>query len=138
MSEQKKPHHGYRLPAQPDSPPSHTERKNSGLGIASVVVSISGVLFLIIGVLFIVFGFQDDPSMYPFIVIGQAFLLGHLCIGFIIVELAALGLGIGGLRQKETKKILAKLGTVFSSVGILIGGTVLLILVVIYLVMVWG
>ncbi len=58
--------------------------------------------------------------MNHFIAIAQVFLLGIFGIGFIIVELVAFGLGIGGLRQKETKKILAILGTVFSSVGILI------------------
>ena len=124
MSEQKKPHHGYRLPAQPDSSPptqapSHTGRKNSELGIASFVISISGYLFLTIGF----FVSASDAAAGPFSGLLMAFVFG---IGFVLVELVALGLGIWGLCQKEKKKTLAILGTEFSSVGTLIVAVMLL------------
>ena len=99
--------------------PSHTERKKSGLGIASFVISISGYLFLIIG-FFVFEGVEGDLPLERLLVI---FVFG---IGFVIVELVALGLGIWGLCQKEKKKTLAILGTEFSSVGTLIAAVMLL------------
>ena len=111
--------------------PLDTKRENSRLGKASFVVSISGVLVLIIGV-FIVFWVQGDAEMNPGIAMVQVLLLWIFGMGFIIVEFVALGLGIGGLCQKEKKKTLAKLGTVFSSVGLLI------MAVLIIQNMVWG
>ncbi len=99
--------------------PSHTERKKSGLGIASFVISISGYLFLIIGF----FVSESDAASGPFAGLLVFFVFG---IGFVIVELVALGLGIWGLCQKEKKKTLAILGTEFSSVGTLIVAVMLL------------
>ena len=99
--------------------PSHTERKNSGLGKASFVVSIIAVLFLMIG-FSVIDWVQGDAEMNIGIAIAQDYLMGIFGGGFLIAALVALGLGIGGLRQKEKKKTLAILGTVYSSVGILI------------------
>ena len=127
MSEQKKPHHGYRLPAQPDSPPSHTKRKESGLGIASFVISISGFLFLIIG-FFVMSGLRGGGSGVAF-ALALAFYVWIFGIGFLIAELVALGLGIRSLRQKEKKKTFANLGTGISAFGILIGTVILIWLV---------
>ena len=112
-----------RPPSSEQEAPSHTERKKSGLGIASFVISISGYLFLTIGFYYPVKGF----SVYAFAMVmfsgapgGAALYMGIFGIGFLIAELVALGLGIGGLRQKETEKNLATLGTVFSSVALVV------------------
>ena len=98
---------------------SHAEPKNSGIGIASFVISITvGVLILvtisIVGVI--------DSSTPGGIdeVSAEAILLGFGLIGLLIIDLVALGLGIGALFQKEKKKILAILGTVFSFVAIVL------------------
>ncbi|MDX9980739.1 MAG: hypothetical protein RBU25_12010 [Lentisphaeria bacterium] len=47
-----------------------------------------------------------------------------LIIGMMLLDLVALGLGIGGLIQKDRKKVFAILGTIFS--GLTIGGVLLL------------
>jgi hypothetical protein len=115
-----------------DEPQTHSEKnerepnepKYSGLGIASFAISIiAGVLIFVTFVIAVVMeastpGGMDEESV-EFIWIGIA------GIGLLIVELVALGLGIGGLFQKEKRKILAILGTVFSG-----GAVVLLVLAV--------
>jgi hypothetical protein len=53
-----------------------------------------------------------------------AVVLGLLIIGMMLLDLVALGLGIGGLIQKDRKKVFAILGTIFS--GLTIGGVLLL------------
>ena len=83
------------------------------------MVSIIAVLFLMIW-FFVIDLVQGDAEMNIGIAIAQDYLMGIFGGGFLIAALVALGLGIGGLRQKEKKKTLAILGTVYSSVGILI------------------
>ena len=46
-------------------------------------------------------------------------MLGLFIIAFLLLALIALGLGIGGLVQKERKKVFAILGIVFSALTIL-------------------
>jgi hypothetical protein len=97
--------------------PSPTERKNSGLGIASFVTSIIAsvltfVTFAVAGVL--------QTSKFGGMEYQEAPLVGLAAIGLVLVHLVAVGLGIAGLFQKETKKTFAILGTVFSSGAIVI------------------
>ena len=106
------------LSSEQDAPP-HTERKGSGTGIASFVISIiAGVIIFagITGLAQFLPGVQGNFGMNEYEALVFLVLAG---IGLFIAELVALGLGIRGLFQKEKKKILALLGTAFSSAGIL-------------------
>jgi hypothetical protein len=105
---------------------SKQELINSGMGIASFIISITaGVLIFI---MLIVAGAMeasapggiDEES-------ALAIILGLFIIALILADLVALGLGIAGLIQKNTKKIFATLGTIFSSVTIVL--TIALIII---------
>jgi len=87
------------------------------LGIASFVTSIIAsvltfVTFAVAGVL--------QTSKFGGMEYQEAPLVGLAAIGLVLVHLVAVGLGIAGLFQKETKKTFAILGTVFSSGAIVI------------------
>lgn len=100
------------------------ELKHSGLGIASFIVSIAaGVCifftFVIAGAIEATTpGGMNEESV-------TAIIIGLLLVIFLFATLVSLGLGIGGLFQKQRKKIFAILGTVFSATITL--GTVALI-----------
>lgn len=106
------------------------EQKHSGLGITSFVIS------LLVGVLIfatiIIAGFMSarhpdgmDEKAASTIFIGLAI------ISFMLLDLLALALGIAGLFQKDTKKVFAILGIIFSlltllgTIGLMIIGTVM-------------
>ena len=95
------------------------EQKHSGLGIASFITSIvSGILIFLVIVIAGVMeastpGGMDEES-------AGAVMVGLFLFAFLGAALVALGLGIGGLLQKERKKIFAILGTVFSSVSLVL------------------
>ena len=90
------------------------EDKHSGIGIASFVISIvmalSGFgLILIAGVIEVTTpGGMDENS-------AIAIVFGLSIFGCILVDFVALGLGIGGLIQKNRNKIFSILGTIFSA-----------------------
>ena len=133
VSEQKKLHHGYRLPAQPDSPPSHTERKNSGTGIASFVISIiAGVpIFMIFVTVVLLVANSPDFSFqgpYPGLPLGLFMYPG---IGLLMVDFVALALGIWSLSKKEKIQTLAYWGLACSSAG-------MLAVVVVFVVLRWA
>lgn len=102
------------------------EQKHSGLGIASFILSL--VCGLMIFVLFVVAGVievstpggMDEKS-------AAAIIIGLLIFLDFFILLVAIGLGIGGLIQKERKRLFAILGLVFS-IGILFT-TMLLMLI---------
>ena len=102
------------------------EQKHSGLGIASFITSIVSGIFIF---LFIVVasvmeastpGGMDEES-------AGAVTVGLSLIACMGASFIALGLGIGGLLQKERKKIFAILGTVFSAVSLV--GTIFLVII---------
>jgi hypothetical protein len=102
------------------------ERKNSGLGIASFVISIlTGLsIFAIIVVAGLLEmstpgGMGEDSA--------EAMVVGLLIIAMIFVSMLALGLGIAGLVQKNRKKIFAVLGTIFSALSCVMTVAVVLI-----------
>jgi hypothetical protein len=86
--------------------------KHSVLGIASLITNLA-VIF--ISALFVIVSLLNDAPA------GQ--IPSSIFFFFPFVSLVALGLGIGGLLQKDRKKIFAVLGAVFSCViiGIFIG-----------------
>ena len=95
------------------------EQKHSRLGIASFITSIvSGILIFLVIVIAGVMeastpGGMDEES-------AGAVMVGLFLFAFLGAALVALGLGIGGLLQKERKKIFAILGTAFSSVSLVV------------------
>ncbi len=101
------------------------QQKHSGLGIASFITSIvSGILIFLVIVIAGVMeastpGGIDEES-------AGAVMVGLFLFAFLGAALVALGLGIGGLLQKERKKIFAILGTVFSAVSFV--GTIFIII----------
>lgn len=102
------------------------EQKHSGIGIVSFITSIiSGICIFLILVIAGVMeasspGGMDEES-------ASAVVVGLSLFAFLGMALLALGLGIGGLFQKERKKIFAILGTVFSSISLL--STIFIIIV---------
>ncbi len=108
--------HEWEEPMSEQKAPPYTERKNSGLGIASFVTSITaGILLFVTAIIArVMTASGTDPGSTEGIMVGSAL------IGLNIAEFVALGLGIGGLFQKEKKKRLAILGTVFSSLAIVV------------------
>ena len=101
------------------------EKKHSGFGIASFIMSIivgisMFVVFIVAGVLEVSTpgGLKDSSE--------KAMMIGLLAILCLLLDLVALGLGIAGIREQDKKKVFAILGTIFSSATILV--TILLII----------
>ncbi len=93
------------------------QQKHSGLGIASFIISIvSGVFIILLYLGSAIFEMSTTRGLSY----STATILGlciNLCWGG---SFLALGLGIGGLFPKEQKRVFSILGTVFSSVTIVI------------------
>ena len=95
------------------NPPALPRKGHSKLGIASFVTAIVGGLsFLTLGVSL---GYMElntpggiDETSKAVILMGLGIILA------LFILLISLGLGIGGLIQKERKKIFSVLGVVFS------------------------
>jgi hypothetical protein len=93
------------------------DQKHSRLGIASFITSIvSGVLMFLLLVIAGVMetstpGGMDENS-------AGAMMVGLFLFAFLGAALVALGLGIGGLIEKDRKKIFAILGTVFAAITV--------------------
>lgn len=93
------------------------EHQHSGLGIASFITSVVSGLFIFL--LFVVAGVMeasrpgglDENS-------AGAVTIGLFLFFFLGTALIALGLGIGGLFQKERRSLFCVLGIVFSAVSI--------------------
>jgi hypothetical protein len=97
--------------------------KHSGLGIASFCVSLfCGLLAVMLVAVsgFLVASGQNEESI-------GLILAGLGIIGDILLMLIALGLGIAGACMKDRRKIFAILGIIFSSLGLVcIGGLMVL------------
>lgn len=93
------------------------QQKHSGVGISSFVISIaSGILTFL---LLVVAGVMQASGRMS----GDknaATVIGLFLFAFLGLVLVALGLGIAGLMQKERKKIFALLGTIFSTVTLVL------------------
>ena len=101
------------------------DQKHSRLGIASFITSIvSGVLMFLLLVIAGVMetstpGGMDENS-------AGAMMVGLFLFAFLGAALVALGLGIGGLIEKDRKKIFAILGTVFAAITVV--GTIFILM----------
>lgn len=101
------------------------EQKHSRIGIASFITSI--VVGILVFSVIVIAGVAEASTPggiahKPAI----AAVIGLSIIGLLLVDVVALGLGIGGLCQRDRNKIFAILGTVFSSATVV--GTILLII----------
>ncbi len=102
------------------------DQKHSGIGIASFIIST--VVGLLAFLLIIVAGVMeastpggiDENS-------SSAVVVGLLIIGVLGIDVVALGLGIGGLMQKDRRKIFSVLGVVFSTTTVV--GIILMIVI---------
>jgi hypothetical protein len=102
------------------------EPKHSGFGIASFVISLGTGFFLF--VILIILGVMESQS--PGGIDEEApitVVLGLLLIGGFLAELVSAGLGVGGLLQRDRKKVFAVLGLVMSVVTA-VGLTALLLI----------
>jgi len=95
------------------------DQKHSGFGIASFITSIVSGIFIFLLVVIAAVVEASTPGGMDEESVGTA-MVGLFFIALIGADLAALGLGIGGLLQKERKKIFAALGTVFSAVSLVV------------------
>lgn len=100
------------------------DERHSGLGIASFALSLGATLLLFL--LFIIAGVMEASTPGGIDEESPAAIIAGLGIIFcVILELVALGLGIGGLCQNNRRKLFAVLGVIFAAVMTLL--TVLLI-----------
>lgn len=106
------------------------KQKNSGFGIASFIMSI--VVGVLLFVLFAIAGFisastpggMDKES-------AQAVIIGLSMLALLFCVFISMVLGIIGLFQKERKKLFAILGTVFSSLILMVGFAVIVLGVIV-------
>ena len=95
------------------------EHKHSGLGVAAFVISrCVGLLQFILIVTAGVIEAASESGMdenSP-----EALVLGAGIIGLLLVDVLAIGLGIGGVVQSNRKKIFAVLGIVFAAITIVL------------------
>ena len=94
---------------------------HSGLGVASLVISIAAVGLLVVALIISTTPADDLVGSPEAIMLGIA---ATLAFGF---AFAVFALGIAGLFQKEAKKLLATLGMVFSSVVIAVAASLWLL-----------
>lgn len=100
--------------------------KHSAMGIASFIISLAAGVFLCCdfsGIVLTPGGTSEADNIYS----GLNAFLGLGLFAILIFILVALGLGIVGLFQKNTKKTYAIFGTVISA-GLFIGTLFVLIL----------
>lgn len=114
------PNYDYAAPAQPSA-----RQKHSGLGITSFVMSIIGLLGYFVAFFLIIAAIgqavQDPAYVEEALMEDPAAILGILAIfGAAIINLIALILGIVGLVIKNRKKVFAIIGTVLSSLSVLL------------------
>jgi len=107
-------------------------KQHSLLGVASFTAAIITVALVVILLLGLGMMYAADPQGYDQWLAGDGndpltMLVGFIYLGLIGVALVALGLGIGGLRQKDRDKKFAVIGTVISSL-VALGGIFLMIL----------
>ena len=94
--------------------------RQSGLGIASFVISLIGIAITL--VLFGVAGYMEASTPGGMDEAApETILVGLLLIAAGFLLLVGLGLGIGGLFQRNRRRLFAVLGLAFSGVMLLIG-----------------
>ena len=85
------------------------KKKHSDLGIASFIINVVYVIFIVL----------ISINQYLQYIYTEHFRDYFLLI-YLLVSLLAFGLGIGGLMQKDRKKLFVNLGIIFSVLTILL------------------
>ena len=93
------------------------KQQHSLLGVVSFTAAIISAAFLVLLILVLEVMSASDPQGYDLLFADEAeeMLMGFIVLWFAGLALLALGLGIGGLYQKERDKKFAVIGTVISS-----------------------
>jgi hypothetical protein len=102
------------------------EKKHSGLGIASFILSllVGLLMFVAIGVVAVMATINQQDVADDSV---EAIMLGMIIFGLLFVDFIALVLGIAGLCQTNRQRLFAGLGTFFSlAIVIMVGGLMLL------------
>ena len=103
-----------------DLPP----RKHSRVGIVSFVLSIVfGAVYFVSFCICAAIALEAEQKGAAASSVPGPDLLLPICflMGALFASIVPLGLGIGGICEKDTKKLFAVLGTVFSGILVLIG-----------------
>jgi hypothetical protein len=112
-------------------PPAMEEGKQSKIGIASFVVSLSGVIIfctaILISILYFISISQTNPTAFqdPWQVMNQASSGLIITLGILswcppILSLVGLGLGIPAVIQKKDKKTFGVIGLIISGLFLLV------------------
>ncbi len=89
--------------------------RHSGVGVASFVLAIVAAVVLMIDIVVIVSMQFHNPRRGR----ESEMIVGLVILACVVLQLLALGLGIGGLLQRDRKKVFAILGVCFSAVPLL-------------------
>jgi hypothetical protein len=102
------------------------EPRHSGLGISSFVLSV--IIGVLMFCLFVIAGVieQTTPGGMDEEAVSTM-LVGLFLIGFMVLDVVAIGLGIAGLFQANRRKLFAILGVVFASITLLLTGLLMVI-----------
>ncbi len=104
------------------------KRTHSTLGIASFCISIGipliNILFFVIANISGEFSFRPTKEIPTWVSIFQIFWIIFVCLSP-FAWLVGVGLGIGGLFQKNRKKLFPILGLIISVITVLLFGVVL-------------
>lgn len=104
------------------------ELKHSGLGISSFVISLVSVVIMFVLFVFSALMYAESGGAMDETA-PQVVMLGLFIIITLLLSVVGLGLGIGGLFQKERRKLFAILGSCFSgsliviTIGVMILGS---------------
>ena len=87
---------------------------SSGLGIASFVIALSSGFFLLLVILVAAMSEAAHPGIMDDDTVPVVILLGVGVLTCVAVSLVGIGLGIGGLCQKDRRTVFAALGLSFN------------------------
>ena len=94
--------------------------KHSGLGIISLLLAILAGVGFVITMIVAVVVMADDPKVFDNEQAPATMILGACVILCGLVSLIGVGLGIGGLVEKNRKKVFPTIGLVVNGLGILL------------------
>ena len=103
-----------------------TKQKNSGFGVASFIMGITiGILLLVLFAIAGILSARTPGGMDKQSV--QAMVIGLSIMALLFFDVISTVLGIVGLFQKDRKKLFAVLGTIFSSIILLVAVGVIIL-----------
>ena len=94
------------------------KKKHSEFGIASLIINVVYVIFIVLIII---------NQYLQYLYTGH--FRDYFLLIYLLVSLLAFGLGIGGLMQKDRKKLFAILGIIFSFLTILFDVAVIILFI---------